>query len=143
MEAFRKKIENKLKLCIFICLFYPAAMFMAKHFFNGASDFSQGMILGVCIGGMVVAVFYAARNYAALQDEEKLKKLYIELTDERNNEISKETMKTASTVCMVVISLAVIISGFINETVSITLAADIFVSAIITVIVNAYYKKKM
>lgn len=90
-----------------------------------------------------MCVYYLVRNYTALQDEEKLKNLYVELTDERNSAISKETKQTASAICIIVTSIACIISGFINEIVCLTLCADILLSVIITVVVQLYYKNKM
>ena len=92
---------------------------------------------------MVVSVYFLVRNYAALHDEEKLKKLYIELTDERNIEIKKESLNTSSTISMVVIALASIASGFFSAAISITLAAVLLVNAVITILVQLYYEKKM
>ena len=45
---------------------------------------------------------------------EKLKKQYIEETDERNNSIAKETMQTASLISMYVTAFAIMISGFFS-----------------------------
>ncbi len=143
MEEFRNTLKKQLKVYVFICCIFPSVMIAAKAIFKNAGDFAHGLVLGVCVGSMLVALIFLVRNYTALHDEEKFKKLYIELTDERNVSIGKETMKTASTVCAVVTGLASIVSGFINEAVSITLAANLIVSAVITLAVQMYYKKKL
>ena len=143
MEEFRKSIEKKLKFYTLLCCLYPSVLIAAKAIFKNAGDFAQGLVFGACSGAMVVSVYFLARNYAVLHDEEKLKKLYIELNDERNIAISKETMRTSSVICIVVTGLAVIISGFISEIVCITLCADLLLGVIITPCVQLYYKKKM
>lgn len=143
MEDFRKKIQKKLNIYTFICCLYPSVLIAAKAIFKNADDFAQGLVLGTCLGAMLVSIYYLARYYSALHDEEKLKKMYVEFNDERNIAISKETMRTASTICVVVTALACIVTGFINEIISITLCADLVLSVLITVAVQAYYNKKM
>ena len=78
-----------------------------------------------------------------LRNEDKLKEAYIKSTDERNIEISKETMRTSAVISLVVTALAIMVTGFFSMTVSITLFIDLAVGELITVLVNAYYKKKM
>ena len=143
MEEFRKKINRNLKISSFLCCMYPSMFIAAKAIFRNTGDFSQGLVLGFFSGIMIVSVYFLARNYAALHDEEKLKQLYIELNDERNIAIGKETLKTASTICMAVTGAACLISGFINEIVSITLGAALLACSIITIAVQMYYKKNM
>ena len=69
--------------------------------------------------------------------------MYIADTDERNIAIGRETATTATMISIMVVALSAIVAGFINVTVCITLAAALFVSAVITVSVRAYYNKKM
>lgn len=143
MKEFRKKYENKLKISIFRCLTMPIVFFAAQFLVKGGNEFSQGLVTGVFTALMVTAVFSLVSTYVILHNEEQLKKRYIEETDERNIEIAKKTMQTSSLISINVSAIAVIISGFISEVVSITLAIDIMVGAIITVAVGTYYKKKM
>ncbi len=143
MKEFRKKYENKLKISIFMCLTMPIAFFTAQFLVKGGSEFSQGLVTGLFSALMVTAVFSLVSTYVILHNEEQLKKRYIEENDERNNEIAKKTMQTSSLISLYLTAIAVIISGFFSEVVSITLAIDVMVGAIITVAVGTYYKKKM
>lgn len=143
MNEFRKKYENRLKVYAFMCLILPFTFFIMRFRFDGGSDFSQGLVTGVFSGAMLAAIFFLARTFAILHDEEKLKKQYVEETDERNIAISKETMRTASMISLFVTGIAVIITGFINEIISITLCTDMIVGIVITCVVQTYYKKKM
>ena len=143
MKEFRKKYENKLKISISICLTMPIAFFAAQFFVKGGSEFSQGLVTGLFSALMVTTIFSIVSTYVILHDDEKLKKHYIEETDERNKEIAKKTMQTSSLISLYLAAIAVIVSGFFSEVVSITLAIDMIVGVIITVAVNTYYKKKM
>ena len=112
MKEFKAKLEKQLKLNTLICCLFPSVLILCKQLFKNRNDFAQGLVFGVCTGVMVVAVYFLVKNYTVLHDEEKLKKLYIEVTDERNIAITKESLKTSSTISMVVIALASIVSGF-------------------------------
>lgn len=143
MKEFRKKYENKFKISIFKCLTMPIVFFTAQFLVKGGSEFSQGLVTGVFSALMVTAIFSLVSTYVILHNEEQLKKRYIEETDERNIEIAKKTMQTSSLISLYLTVIAVIVSGFISEVVSITLAIDMIVGVIITVAVGTYYKKKM
>ena len=101
------------------------------------------MIAGVYFGIIVVAAFLMIKYLILLRNEDKLKAEYIKTTDERNIEISKATMRTSSVISLVATGLAVLITGFFSKTVSITLFIDMTAGALITVLVNLYYNKKM
>lgn len=143
MNKFRKKLERKLRFNTIICLVLPILYFTMLYFVGSGNTFSHGMVIGIFVGGMVAAVYQLVRNYVLLHDEEKLKKQYIEETDERNNSIAKETMQTASLISMYVTAFAIMISGFFSEIVSITLWIVLMVDVMITCAVQAYYKKHM
>ncbi len=52
-------------------------------------------------------------------------------------------MRTASVISLFCTALAIIVTGFFSKTVSLTLFADMIAGTLITVLVNAYYNKKM
>ena len=99
--------------------------------------------MGIFVGMEVAAVYYAVRLTVLLSSEEKLKEEYIKENDERNAAIQKETARTASVISLMLAALASVAAGFFQPVVSMTLAADILAGAIITVLVQAYYNKKM
>lgn len=143
MENFKKKLTRKYRL---ITVFYCCAtiMYLAlKHFTATVNDFSEGLVCGMYIGIMIVSVFSFMKIHTALHNEKKLREMYIRETDERNIAIGKETMKTASLVMLMATALAVIVFGFFNPVISMTLGISVMAEAVITVAVQSYYNKKM
>ncbi len=143
MKEFRKKLEKKVKICSLFASSSILIFIGSNLLFDGASDFANGLITGFFSGLMVVIIFNLVRMTAALQNEKKLREMYVAETDERNIAIGKETSNTAVTISTMCLALAVIVAGFINVTVCITLAAALLFSAIVTISVRAYYNKKM
>lgn len=143
MDNFRKKVECRFKLYTMVCLFSLALYFILTFRTKGASDFAQGVALGVFVGMEFVAVYNLARTYAALHNEEKLKEMYIKETDERNIAIGKETSQKGLTISTMGTSIAAIVASFFDEKICFSLVSILLFSALVTIIVNAYYKRKM
>ncbi len=143
MKEFRKKYEKRFWMSTLMCCILPIIFFAMRFIIKDTSDFSQGLVSGVFVSLMFASIVFCTSIGVTLRNEEQLKKRYIEETDERNNEIAKKTMQTSSLISLYLTAIAVIVSGFFSEIVSITLAIDVMVGAIITVAVKAYYKKKM
>ncbi|MBQ1519121.1 MAG: hypothetical protein IIZ53_04630 [Ruminococcus sp.] len=143
MENFKKKIKFRFQLCTMYMCSGTMLYFLLQRLTENVPDFSKGMLTGLLVGGDLLALIYMIRCCILLRDEKKLKEEYIKSTDERNNEISKETMRTASVITLMCTSLAIIITGFFSITVSMTLFIDLTVSTLIVLLVNAFYKKKM
>lgn len=143
MEEFRKKVKRRFRLDTMVCLCSLALYFMLKFLTKGASDFAQGISRGVFVGMEVVAVYNLSRTFTALRNEEKLKEMYINETDERNIAIQKETSQKGATISTVGTAVAAIVAGFFDEKVCFTLVAVLLFSALVTIIVNAYYNRKM
>lgn len=111
--------------------------------FIKVDNFASGLVIGMFSGIMIVSAFNLARIHDALHNEEKLKEMYIRETDERNISIGKETAKTSTLISLMVMALAVIVSGFFNPVISMTLGISIMADAVITIAVQSYYNRKM
>jgi hypothetical protein len=143
MEKFREKIKKRFWISTFVSLFVPLVLIALQIITKKDVDYASGMIYGAVSGALVTAVFNIARIYSALHNEEKLKKMYIEETDERNIMLNKETGNTALIISLVCISFASVIASFFNIGISIALAAAACFTAMVTVIVRIYYNKTM
>lgn len=143
MEDFKKKIKFRFQLCTMYCCSGSVLFIVLNRLFDNISDFSCGMLSGMMVAIDMLALFLMVKYLVLLRNEDKLKAEYIKSTDERNITISKETMRTASVISLMLTAIAILVSGFFSKVVAITLFAELTVSTLITVIVNAYYKKKM
>lgn len=143
MEDFRKKVERHFKFDTMFCLCSLALYFMLKFLTKGASDFAQGISMGVFVGMELFVVCHLARTFTALRNEEKLKEMYINETDERNIAIQKETSQKGSVISMVGTSMAAIAAGFFDKKICFSLVAVLIFSALVTILVNVYYKRRM
>ncbi|MCI5794383.1 MAG: hypothetical protein MR022_05510 [Ruminococcus sp.] len=143
MEDFKKKIKFRFQLCTMYCCSGSVLFIVLNRLFDNISDFSRGMLSGMMVAIDMLALFLMVKYLVLLRNEDKLKAEYIKSTDERNITISKETMRTASVISLMLTAIAILVSGFFSKVVAITLFAELTVSTLITVIVNAYYKKKM
>lgn len=143
MEKFRKKLELKYRVVSLFCCFATGIFCTLRRLTENVSEFASGILSGFFGGLLLVSCYILARYYVVLKNENKLKQMYIEETDERNIAITKETMKTASFISLLITILAVIVSAFFSPVVSITLAAAMICESVVTIIVHAYYKKHM
>lgn len=143
MEDFRKKVEKRFKLYATVCINSLALYFALIFLTKGASDFAQGISMGVFIGMEFVAVYNLAASYTALHNDKKLKTMYINETDERNIAIAKETSQKGSIISMVGTAMATIAAGFFDKKICFTLCVVFLFNTLVTLIVNLYYKRKM
>ena len=143
MEDFRKKLTQKSRLITGFCCFALPIYIVLIHSAEIAEEFIVGLVTGMFTGIMLVSVFNLIKIQTALNSEEKLREMYIRQTDERNIAIGKETMKTSNFISIMVTALAVIVSGFFNPVISITLAISLIADYVITFVVRTYYNKKM
>jgi len=93
-------------------------------------------ILGLMIAGLI-------RNLRALKDEKKLKTLYVKAHDERTVQIVTLARNSAMQILLYIGLVATVIAGYFSITVSITILVCILVSSITSLLLVAYYNKKL
>ena len=102
----------------------------------------RGFISGACSGVLILMCIGLVRIRKALQDPEKLKKLYIKETDERENMVCKMAGTTALRSFLLLGMVASIIAGFFSISVALTIAGCILVQSFLTIGFLMYYKRK-
>ena len=143
MEAFKKKLKTQQLLSTMVLTSSLAVYFLLRFLTKDVSDFAQGLTTGFWIAIEVLALVNTVRLLVTLRNEEEIKKLYIQEKDERNIAIQKETSQKSAVINVIVLGLAVLVAGFFDIKVSVTLFVVLSVSALITIAVNLYYRKKM
>lgn len=102
-----------------------------------------GYIFGATIGVFAVMLTGLFRNLQALQDEKKLKELYVKSHDERNIQIATQARNAAMQILLCMGLVATIIAGYFNILVSITIFVCIWVSSSVSLLMMWYYGKKL
>lgn len=127
----------------FIIYFITGGMASVAGGSGPVDDFVQGFDLGIFSAVVVVSIFGAVSNALTLRSEEKMKKLYIKETDERQALIKQKSGSTAFYIILYSLILATIASGFLNTTVFFTLLAAVIFSEITLLSTIFYYKHKL
>lgn len=155
METYREKVKLD---CIILAI---AAFILALFsFLNFAGEFGlipwfnpvagdshwqsmwRGFNSGAAIGILALMLFGLIRNLLSLKSDTKLKKLYIKNHDERTIQVQTSAQAAGMRTALLLELVGIIVSGYFNVTVSLTILACVFVSSIITALFKLYYFKK-
>ena len=154
MEQFKEKLRIQ-NIILFLLTLLDLAFFIwyragtaGKIWFpvpagtGSFQDFWTGFIHGALVGFLPFMVVLMVRNMAVMEDDDKLKKLFIEETDERSQQILIYA-RSASTQTFLFAGLAAaIIAGFFSMSVSLTIVACVAANGLIAVGFKMYYSKK-
>lgn len=102
----------------------------------------RGFISGASLGILALLLFGLIRNLLALRDENKLKKLYIKESDERQAQICTLAMSAAMRASLILGLVAVVVAGYFSVTVSLTLLASLFAVSLATIGFKLYFMRK-
>ncbi len=155
MEQFRDKIKMQnltIGVCCIIlslfCFFAAAGEAGLLPFFTPVSGDShwqsmwRGFCCGAAFGVLAILVFGLVRNIRALLDEKALKKLYVQEHDERSIQVWTSARAAAYQTGLLLGLVAILISGYFNPTVSITLVATITGMSVLGLLFKLYYSIK-
>lgn len=106
-------------------------------------DSWNGFIAGLAFAVMAFMIFGLVKNLIALKNPEKLKKQYVKENDERKIRIIEKGQANGSSAFLRSMPAAIIISGYFNITVCITLVTVTFALGIFMVIGKLYFNKKI
>lgn len=86
------------------------------HFCVGET-LSSGFTLGFATGIAAVALFFVVQSARALRNSEKLRKMYIAETDERNSIFKVAAQFLGILIILAAVALATLVSSYFNRTV--------------------------
>lgn len=155
MEEFRAKlkIDTVITSIVALVLLITSILAFANEFgyidlftpITGDSHWHsrwRGFISGASVGLSVFMIVSIIRNIRAFKDEKAMKKLYIKDNDERTAAIAKSAQAGAYRTLLFVELTAVIIAGYFNVTVSLTILACLWVGALLGPAYKFYFSKK-
>jgi len=147
MEAYKKSMQSLIKwiiLGIILTLGITIGLyFYSQQQMNKAhiSDFVHGMQTGIFSGLFLGLIYGIIKIKRILKDDTSLKKAYIKSHDERSQFIFFKIGTTSFYIETFILLLGIIITGFFNPTVSITILAVLFIKFILKEILKAYFEK--
>ncbi|MCH5350185.1 MAG: hypothetical protein J1E40_12730 [Oscillospiraceae bacterium] len=142
MEKFKKQIRAKMIFYIGFAVLMGVTYTVIYFILDDKLTFAAGYSFGFCFGVIAAAVVLAIRCGLAFKDPERLKKLYIAETDERNRLIREKTTSGSFTLSALIFGFAASVAAFFSETVTSVLAAVILVMAAVKMSLKFYYDRK-
>ena len=148
MEKFRKKTLHRV-WCLSFCFAIIAVAFVVAGLhrvgvdssaLSHLADFTQGVNFGLLMSGGLIGLVRIIRLIGCLRDEKKLRIEYIKHTDERTREIEEKSSSFACFVTSMVLLLGVVVFGFFNEAIAVTLLAALGVLLISKVSSKLFYR---
>lgn len=156
MEQYRNRLKIQNWFCSISCLVLVVFAILAIgselgwfHILIPATSDDHwhstwyGYICGTSVGVFAVMLTCLIRNTRAINDETKLKKLYVQTHDERNMQIQTLARNTAMQILLCAGLVATVIAGYFNVTVSITIFVCIWISSSVNLLLISYYNKKL
>ena len=148
MEKYNGVIKKRMWACI--AAVFVIGSIISMDFFdvispavsnNDWGDFWRGMILGISVAFEIVFIYFAVRYFTALNDEERLKNMYIKENDERKIKIASQASMNTYWFDMIGLLLGIIIGGYFNMIVSLTCLGVAIYLILIRAILYSYYDK--
>ncbi len=102
----------------------------------------RGFACGASVGIAACILVGLIRISKALRDEKKLKKLYVEETDERKHQIDTAAKALALQIFLTFGAVIGIVFGYFNVTVSITILSSVVALSVLVVLCRLYYSRK-
>lgn len=147
MEAYKRSMQSLIKWII-LGLVLSLAITIGLYFYSQQqmnkahiSDFVHGVQTGIFTGLFLGLIYAIIKIKSILKDEASLKKAYIKSNDERTRFIYYKISNTSFYIEVFILFLGVIISGFFNSFVSITLLAVLSIKLILKKVLKLYFEK--
>lgn len=148
MDKIKKQIERRIRIMwigFFILTLLSAYDDMGPGF-PVTSHVSEHILKfqhGLRFGGMVCLLFVIFRYILAMRDEQKLKKLYYRMTDERMAMVRIKSGAPTMLVSAIALLAFSMVAMYINTTVSLTLIACAVFLLIITALSKAFWNTRL
>lgn len=149
MEEFRKQVKRTLNIyravliaAIVILIVLNGIEITALLGEKTAADLGNGFGTGVCSSIITLMIINVCRYSAALKNDEKLKKLYILETDERERLIYEKSNSSSFRAVIILLGLAAMVASFFSKPIFYTIVAIIISIALIQAAFKFYYRRK-
>ncbi len=154
MDNYKAKIKNRMIFGVVgLIIFIPIAVYAFMRYFDTKGvvfgtplkDFIGGLLNGlrggIVIGFVLFLLVTLIKNYFAIRNDEKLKKMFIEENDERTLAICEHSSQVTFNITMFVILAVCVVTGLYNPVISLTLLA-VWIFIILTRLITMFYYNK-
>lgn len=147
MKNYREKLKFQAILsaigCVILAVFAVLSFDPAigVQFGSGLTNW-RAFSSGAAVGVLAVMAFELVRSLLALKDEKKLKKLYVEDKDERNNQIYLSSRAAAMQTFLSLGMVAGIVAGYFSIAVGLTAIACVVAAALLSLGFKLYYSRR-
>ncbi len=149
MEDFRKQVKKTLNIyravliaAIVILIVLNVIEIAAELGEKSTNDLSNGFGTGVCASIITLMIVNVSRYSIALKNDEKLKKLYILETDERERLIYEKSNSSSFRAVIILLGLAAMVASFFSKPIFYTIVAIIIAIAFVQAAFKFYYRRK-
>jgi len=147
MEAYKKSLNSTIKwiiLGLIVTLLTTVGLYIySQQQMNIAhiSDFVHGLQTGIATRLFLALIYYIVKIKKILKNETTLKRGYIEAYDERSQFILSKVGISSFYIETFILLLGIIIAGFFNEIIALTLLVLLVIKLILKSILKLYYEK--
>lgn len=149
MTQYKAELGKRRVWMIAACLLAAVAVVVgtvyglgaAGHGFDGG--FKTGVQTGLFLGVLLILLRTIVQYSRAIRDEKALEAMYIRENDERSRYIRDKIGGTGLDAAIVIQAVAVIIAGFFDNTVFLTLFATLFSTVLIKATLKIYFARKI
>ena len=147
MENYKNTIKKRIVIMTVVCL-VVVSVYVVNLFHDfgtvneNFSDYIKGFQLGLIIVLVIFMIGLMRKYFIALKNEQSLKKLFFEETDERARMISEKTGGNVIIACALCILIAGIIAGYFNEIIFFTLTGCCLFLLVTRKVLKLYYRGK-
>ena len=146
MEVYKTAVRKRIRRITIFTICVALFVISIHYFFVKAEEGATGNLFAFLEGGVIgidlLALFSMLRYRKALNDEMMLRKLYNEEHDERNQFIRQKSGFPVMTAAGVILIVGGVAAGYINSTVSYTMAACGIFVLLIQLVLKFYFLKK-
>lgn len=150
MEKFKKVIKKRIMLLIIVvCIFsLLLALQVCDKFVSIIPnqhyvDFLRGFRFGLLCAVESMGLFQICYYLLVLNNEKKLKKMYIKENDERACEIDKRSGMSSYKVTLVLLVILAIIVGYFSFDGFVAILGAIVLEIVVRLVLHIYYSKTL
>lgn len=142
MDKFKKQLESRNKWLGVLLVVYFVVGIMVRFVLSDVNDIGNDFLMGLFMGLCILALVYLLKSHKAINDETKLRELYIRENDERKMMIKQRMCQSSLIVIIIGLMFAISIAIYIHLIVAYTLMITAFVMMFIVLGFKIYYSRK-